>query len=150
MVKFDRSEVIAILSPGEEVCLSVTGSVGDHEFVGSDCIWVIEPPLYPKKDEHDARTLEGTAISLEAHPNPFNPVVQISFNVPAQGPVLIQIYDISGRLVRTLESSVRTQGIHTTAWNGTNDAGGVVASGVYFCRFSMGGSAVTKKLMLLR
>jgi hypothetical protein len=148
MVKFNRSNIMSIYAPDDNICLSVTGIVGDQEFEGTDCIRGISPPQYPVDDgdmEESPR-----AVSLGAHPNPFNPTVRIVYSVPASGRVLIQVWDISGRLVRTLENRQMAAGTYRTEWNGMNDSGAAVASGVYFCRLSVGGRFATQKLMLLR
>jgi spore coat protein A len=65
-------------------------------------------------------------------PNPFNPSTVISFELPEQVEVSIRIYDVAGRRVRTLIDEVRGVGRHRVAWNGNNEAGIEVASGVYF------------------
>lgn len=148
MVKFDRSEVIALLSSSEDVPVTVTGYVGDDQFSGTDFIRVIAPPIVQLEDEDFTQSIE--VITLEAHPNPFNPSVQIAYSVPKSSRVLIQIWDITGRLVRTIENAERAQGVYKTEWNGKNEVGRAVTSGVYFCRLSVGGDVITRKLMLIR
>jgi len=100
--------------------------------------------------EDEDVTTPAEVMSLAAHPNPFNPTVQITYTVPKPGRVLIQVWDVAGRLVRTLEDAQRAKGTYQAMWNGNNDAGAMVASGVYFCRMSVGSAAMTHKLMLLR
>ncbi len=148
MVKFGRQDVIALLHPGENVCLNVSGEVGDHRFSGSDCVRTMGPGRC-RLDDEDITPPTGT-LMMKAHPNPFNPTVRIAYNVPKPGRVLIQIWDIAGRLVRTLEDADKAEGTYSTEWNGMNGSGVTVASGMYLCRLSVGGEAVTKKLMLLR
>lgn len=85
-------------------------------------------------------------------PNPFNPTTTIRYSIPVPGRVRLKIYDAAGRLVRTLvdeEQSPRA-GVFRVNWNGTNDAGREVASGVYFCRLTMKGYSQTKKMVILR
>jgi flagellar hook assembly protein FlgD len=83
-------------------------------------------------------------------PNPFNPGTTIHYSVPHTGAVTVCIYDVTGRLVRTLVSDTRPTGEWTAEWNGRDDARGRVGSGVYFCRVRSGGEAVVHKLVLLR
>lgn len=83
-------------------------------------------------------------------PNPFNPTTTISFTLAAAGPVEIEILDITGRSVRSLVRGVRDAGAHRVLWDGTNDAGREIASGVYFARMRAGGAEETTKLVLLR
>ena len=60
------------------------------------------------------------------------------------------MYDISGRKVRTLQSGFQRPGTYELTWDGRNDSGQQVASGVYFYSFQAGGDAMTKKLLLVR
>jgi hypothetical protein len=83
-------------------------------------------------------------------PNPFNPSTTISYSVGDRGPVRIQIYDVSGRLVRNLYDDIREPGAYSAVWNGTNDGGRAVGSGIYFCRMENGGFTETRKLVLMR
>jgi hypothetical protein len=67
-------------------------------------------------------------------PNPFNPSTEVRFRVASEGPVKVQIYNLRGRLVRTLVEETRAAGEHAVTWNGTDDAGRSVASGSYVVR----------------
>ncbi len=60
------------------------------------------------------------------------------------------LHNVTGRLVRRLESGPRQRGIHATRWNGTDQYGRVVPAGVYFVRYSAGGTASTGRLTLVR
>jgi flagellar hook assembly protein FlgD len=72
-------------------------------------------------------------------PNPFNPVTTIQYDVPAGGAdVNIAVFDVSGRRVRTLVNEHRNAGRFSAQWNGADDRGGRVASGVYFYRMRAG------------
>jgi hypothetical protein len=91
------------------------------------------------------------AMSLEQnHPNPFNPVTTIRFTLPSQGFVDMKVYDVSGRAVRTLVSEEMPAGEHRVLWDGRNNGGGPVASGVYFYRIVAGNQTATRKMVLLR
>jgi len=85
-------------------------------------------------------------------PNPFNPSTSIRYDVPAGGgAVTLRIYDVAGRLVRTLVDSDRsTPGTHTAMWNGTDERGKEVATGIYFYRLTGGGFGETRKMVLLK
>ncbi|MBD3425220.1 MAG: T9SS type A sorting domain-containing protein [Candidatus Latescibacteria bacterium] len=85
------------------------------------------------------------------YPNPFNPNTSIKFSVPKRASVEINIYDVSGKLLRTLFSGMKQKGTYTVTWNGTNSRGQDVSSGVYFCRMKMEGArGISRKLVLLR
>lgn len=84
-------------------------------------------------------------------PNPFNPATEISFSVgPAARPTRLQVFDLGGRLVRTLVDGVVSPGVTRIMWRGDDDRGSQVASGVYFYRLQVGGEQFTQKMMLLK
>ena len=84
------------------------------------------------------------------HPNPFNPATTISYYLPVEGRVTLDVYDVSGRLVDCLVDEYHTRGRHTVEWRGKNDLGIDVASGVYFYRLRFGKSCITRKMALLK
>ncbi|MBN1824975.1 MAG: hypothetical protein JW958_01835 [Candidatus Eisenbacteria bacterium] len=86
-------------------------------------------------------------------PNPFNPTTTIRYIVPEDGSeasVRLTIHDLSGRLVRTLVDEPRGAGEHREVWNGANDRGEPVASGIYFSRLLRGGESRTGRMVLVR
>jgi len=84
-------------------------------------------------------------------PNPFNPTTTIQYDVSAGGgAVTLQIFDVSGRLVRTLVDGRQTPGSKSVVWNGTNDRGQGVASGIYFYRMTAPQFLSTRKMVLLQ
>ncbi len=86
-----------------------------------------------------------------AAPNPFYPSTAIAFELPGRSTVDLRIYDVRGRLVRTLlEADVIDAGRHTTTWDGRDRAGERVASGVYFYRIEVDGAVATQRMVLLR
>jgi hypothetical protein len=96
------------------------------------------------------RTTPGYSL-LASAPNPFNPSTTIRFEVPSQGGrITLAVYDVNGRLVRSLQDGFVAGGTGTAQWDGRDASGREVASGVYFCRLSAAGVSQTRKLMLLR
>ncbi len=87
---------------------------------------------------------------MQNYPNPFNPTTRIQFNLKAKGQVSLKIYNVAGQLVRSLTNEVWEAGSHTIDWNGRNDLGSSVASGVYFYRIEAGEFESTRKMVLLR
>jgi hypothetical protein len=84
-------------------------------------------------------------------PNPFNPSTLIRYDVPSGGGhVEIRIYDVSGRLVKTLINEMQSEGRKSVIWDARNTSGEEVASGVYFYRMRAGDLITTKKMLLLR
>jgi PKD repeat protein len=85
-----------------------------------------------------------------AYPNPFNPGTSIFFALKSTGRVQIVVYDAVGRVVRTLVSGVYPAGTQRVEFDGRDDAGRQLASGVYFYRFEAPGASMTKKIVLLK
>jgi hypothetical protein len=84
------------------------------------------------------------------YPNPFNPNTRIKFDVPKKADVKIDIYNMQGRLVRILTDSEKPAGSHILNWNGRDDLGRTLPSGVYLYRFVSNEFSQTKKMLLVR
>ncbi|MFQ5584811.1 MAG: FlgD immunoglobulin-like domain containing protein, partial [Calditrichia bacterium] len=88
---------------------------------------------------------------FQNYPNPFNPVTIINYQLPIDNWVTLKVFDILGREVKTLLNEHKAVGTHTVQWDGTNDAGEPVGSGVYFYRFTAGENFVrTNKMILMK
>ena len=83
-------------------------------------------------------------------PNPFNPVTSVEFTLETGTYVTVKIYDVNGRLARTLVDRPMTQGEHRIEWDGRDQGGNPAASGVYFLRFEAGQTRQTHKMVLLK
>ncbi len=94
--------------------------------------------------------LPRSLVFSGAAPNPFNPMTSLKFALPHSAHVDLRIYDISGRLVRSLVSDVRPAGDNEVQWNGTDAAGRGVASGTYYARLTYEGTVATRSLVLVR
>jgi len=90
------------------------------------------------------------------YPNPFNPETSIEYGLPIAGKVTISIYDINGKLVRNLINEWQSAGNHSSEWDGRDNNGAKVSSGVYFYHFKAGshvngtGFSQTKKMILMK
>ena len=84
------------------------------------------------------------------YPNPFNPETTISYNIAQRGSVRLSVYALTGQLVRTLVDGERAAGSYSVMWDGMDDAGRGVASGVYVCRLKTGDYQASQKMLLLR
>jgi hypothetical protein len=84
------------------------------------------------------------------YPNPFNPTTTISYILSRNDHVKLSIYNVLGQKVKTLVDQKQKSGAHEVVWNGTNDVGQKVVSGVYFYRISTENHNVTKKMALLK
>ena len=84
------------------------------------------------------------------YPNPFNPVTTLAFSLPETMPVRLVIYDASGTRVKTIVDGIVGEGIREFVWDGRNETGQAVGSGVYFCRLTAGNRTLTRKTVLIR
>jgi hypothetical protein len=84
------------------------------------------------------------------YPNPFNPTTRINFQLTKAGWVSLRVYDILGRQMATLIDGLRPAGLHTAQWDGRNENGEPMPSGIYMYQLGAGSFAVTKKMMLLK
>lgn len=90
------------------------------------------------------------SLGLLVSPNPFNPLTKISFTVPAAGEYSVDVYDISGRLVRAMEGRATAAGPVEVQWDGTDRSGAAVGSGVYLMRVSAGDLREVRRATLVR
>jgi photosystem II stability/assembly factor-like uncharacterized protein len=95
---------------------------------------------------------DGMPALYRNHPNPFRLTTTIEFVVPegASGTTALQVFDVSGRLVRRLAEGTHGPGRHAIEWDGRDDAGTALPSGIYFCRMEVRGETRTRKLVLAR
>jgi hypothetical protein len=140
------------LGPGQGIDLSfsapdlVEGLVRDFAFVtegqyGTDRDDYGQQPVAPP----------GAVADVRVFPNPFVASTTIRFDVPAPGGrVSVRVYDLSGRLVRTLGDDDLGPGSYELGWDARNEGGNRVAAGVYFYRIELSGAALQRKLVVLR
>ena len=93
--------------------------------------------------------LGGTAL-LGARPNPFQGTTDILFQLASETMVDVSIYDVGGRIVRTLVSQMMSAGEHQVTWDGDLDGGGRAGAGVYLCRFGAGEVQESVKIFFYR
>ena len=92
-----------------------------------------------------------TVFALEQnYPNPFNPITSLRYDLPNDGLVNITIYDMMGRIVKTLVNSSQTAGFKYVQWNATNDRDEPVSAGLYLYTIQAGEFRQTKKMILLK
>jgi len=137
------------------------------EYPGNDLVWnadlvytggAVAPTVTSLTVEWETATTGADGADLPTRfalhqntPNPFNPATRVRFDVPAPGGrVLLAVYDVSGRLVRTLVDGAVGPGIRNAVWDGRDDRGARVASGVYFCRLLAAGREESVRIVLLK
>ncbi len=89
-------------------------------------------------------------LNLAAYPNPFNPRTAIRFELPEARTVRLDIFDLTGRLVRSLHNGSLAAGTHEMTWQGRDDAGRSLPSGTFYCRLIAGNAISSTPLTLLK
>jgi C1A family cysteine protease len=138
--------VIPVDAESDSCLVRVTAWDPSHN-AGSDVsagLFAIEKPA-----TGDGQIPAATAL-LQNYPNPFNGHTTIAWSLAEDAFVDIRIYDTAGRLVRTVVSAEHGPGSYRTVWNGRDDAGRPVASGVYFLRMTAGEVRQARKIVYLR
>jgi len=124
------------------VCFDTTLNSGQDEMNGT---FVLDFPT--GVDDGD---LPSRLALAQNRPNPFNPSTEIRFSVPRTSEVSLKVYDLAGRVVRTLVAGELAGGEHTAVWRGEDDAGERAPSGLYVYRLTADGTTVARKMMLLK
>jgi hypothetical protein len=161
----DIADVIGSVKKGDVVSLRLRGRMFDGTvFEGEEMVTIVGkqdeamaagqafdmPPVETETSGQDP-ALPARFTLYQNAPNPFNPVTNIRFDVPPEGgQVTLRIYDVGGRLVRTLVDGMQSPGQKTIAWDGRNEAGNPVATGTYLYRLTGKGFERTRKMVLLR
>ncbi len=93
---------------------------------------------------------EIEAMDLQNYPNPFNPETNIRFDIPEHAQTTLAVYNVRGQLVKTLVNQPLDSGRHHAVWNGADDAGKSVSSGIYFYQLKSGDRVMTRKMVLIK
>ncbi len=127
----------------------VPGAPVDRNHIYRDVTrgWLMGTLTWPNITGADAPKAYALAQNF---PNPFNPSTTIRYDMKAKGLVTVKIYDVAGRLVRTLVNEAKDAGAYAAVWDGRNNGGVGVASGIYFYKMETSAFSATKKLVLLR
>jgi len=139
----------SVISSGKNIILEIDGEVEILSALG------VDQPAAPVRVELVNGVLNDDNLPLKFElsqnfPNPFNPTTEIAFSLPSTGEITLQIFNIAGQQVRTLTNGMREAGTHRVIWNGRNDQGSDVSSGIYFYRLNTGEFTETKKMILLK
>jgi TolB protein len=116
---------------------------------GNEDLWLI-PDLPNFWDPTDVTPRVAFGYLGQNYPNPFNPTTVIPFELPAASEVLLRIYDLRGRLVRTVLRDRKPEGRSEVVWDGRDDRGRLVASGPYFYRLGVGSLEESRRMLLAR
>jgi len=129
---------------------AITPPVGQND--GGRVMYFELEIVFPLSEvSNDDGALPPVANLLQPnYPNPFNPSTTITFNMPLSGNANLAVYNVKGQLVKTLVAGSVTSGDHKVVWNGTDNGGQSVSSGVYFYRLTTNGHTETRKMMLMK
>ncbi len=100
--------------------------------------------------QDDGNQLPSEFSLAQNYPNPFNPTTMIKFEIPRTSEVELVVYDILGQKVQTVVSETMEAGTHEAIWNGADDNGNEVASGMYFYKLTAGDHTQLKRMTLIR
>ncbi len=126
---FDRATAVTVLR--QAIADVRTGSTAVEEITG--------PGAVP-----------GSYLLSQNYPNPFNPVTQIVYSLPQRAHVRLDIYNILGQKVRTLVNEPKAAGNYTVSWDGSDERGATVATGIYLYQMQAGEFTQSKKMLLVK
>ena len=116
---------------------------------GGDRIGGLDPGCNPADIADDAAVPTETRL-IRNLPNPFHPPTTIEYEIAQPGRIALRVFDVSGRQVRSLAEGPRLAGRFTAVWDGRNESGEELPSGVYFYRLSVNGKEATRSMVLTR
>ncbi len=159
-LKFSTQSIVAQLEPvgdGEERILALTAETFDGlGFTLYDCVRILDKRkglIVALEEPDDDPAVKSDAITetslVGGSPNPFRSETSVAFRLVEESRVSLTVYDVSGKKVRTLVNNVVPAGRHSVYWDGSDDAGRKVASGIYFCRMNAESFSATAKLILV-
>jgi hypothetical protein len=128
---------------------SITLAPGEFHIYTTVRLPVPEPGIVENVEDNVPQTVTNYKL-FQNYPNPFNPSTEIKYQVLNQSKVAIKIYDLLGNEVKTLVNREMSSGTFNVTWQGDNNSGQKVSTGVYFCRMEAGTYIQTVKLMLMK
>jgi len=144
-----------------EAFLKTLQHVGEGEFTESARSWYYgmtfngDPFIVPQPHATTAlyeaeKPITPKRMALSNYPNPFNPQTTVHYQLPETSPIKIAIFNALGRQVRLLVDDFQIAGYYEAEWDGKNDSGNFVGSGIYFCHIRTATSEQSIKMLLLR
>jgi len=141
---------ITLTNPDHEAMFIYTDENGEIQSEKPDMIGFASALDVEEGEGAIAPTLPTEFALRQNAPNPFNPSTSISYDLPRASNVQLEIYNVLGQKVRTLVSGYQEAGSQSIIWDGADNTGSSVASGVYFYRINAGEFNATKKMMMLK
>ena len=106
--------------------------------------------IITRVNSSDIKVVPNKYALQQNYPNPFNPTTEIRFDIPETGLVNLSVYNMLGQRVKTLKSGIVEAGYYSIIWDGTNDVGSQLASGMYFYSIQLANFQSTKKMLFLK
>ena len=128
-----------------EVCTDLYG-IYEYNSYKSDFLGVCKPYVN-HVDEYEGKVIEDFELK-QNYPNPFNPTTTIEYSLPRAGYVKIMIYDVLGKEIKSLFEGYKDVGNYKLVWDGKDNSGNQVASGLYFYQMLAGDFNAVKRLLL--
>jgi len=98
----------------------------------------------------EGRVVPDEFVLQQNYPNPFNSTTKISYGLPEQSHVLLQLFNVPGEVVRTLVNAEQDAGVYEMEWDGADTQGRYLSSGIYFCKLDAGAFRQVKKMVYTR
>jgi hypothetical protein len=89
-------------------------------------------------------------LLTQNYPNPFNPATTIRYEIPNESRVVLKVYNMLGQEVRTLANTTQGRGVYHVQWDGKNESGNMVSSGVYLYRLEAGSTVKSRKMLFIK
>ena len=118
-------------------------------YYGMRTLYITVSATYLETEEGNSKVPAVVSLGQNV-PNPFNSSTEISFSLPADADVTLEVFDLNGKKVRTLADGRFSAGAHTIAWNGKDDSGKDVPGGVYFYKLSTDSATRTRRMVLVK
>jgi hypothetical protein len=145
----DKDEVLDGAGTGRTKQLNTAG-VGNTENWKRPSCWGYLEFFTPTAVEEQISLLPKSTQLYDNYPNPFNPTTTLKYDMAKSSHVSLVIYNMLGQKIRTLVDAAKPAGYHAVVWDGTNDAGISVASGIYLIEFKADSYAKTNKMILMK
>ena len=134
---------------GNQISSGIYEVTGLYTYVNYNTVPVSVNIEYLLSDAND-ESLFSPKIKLFNFPNPFNPTTTISFSIPNDSNIELSIYNIKGQKVKTLANEQYSKGEHSIVWNGDDDKGKSVSSGIYFYKLRTKEDSKIRKMILIK
>lgn len=139
---------IGTIGVGTDVSsIEIESTTFDDPFSDNTITYLYDPDLVSAQQKSES-TLPITIKLEQNYPNPFNPSTIINFEIDKQNVVRLSVYDITGTRVRNLVNDIKSPGNYSVIWDGTDDSGDHVASGLYLFRLESDHMSKTRKMIL--